>query len=42
MKFPNIDPTAFTLFGLEVKWYGISYAFSLFLALTLCKFLSKK
>ena len=42
MKFPNIDPTAFELFGFEIKWYGISYAFSLLLALTLCKILSNK
>ena len=25
MKFPNINPTAFEIFGLEIKWYGISY-----------------
>ena len=42
MKFPNIDPTAFNLFGFEIKWYGISYACSLLLALTLCKILSNK
>ena len=42
MKFPNIDPTAFELLGFEIKWYGISYAFSLLLALTLCKILSNK
>ena len=42
MKFPNIDPTAFELLGFEIKWYGISYACSLLLALSLCKILSKK
>ena len=42
MQFPNIDPTAFIIFGFEIKWYGISYAFSLFLALYFCKFLAKK
>ncbi len=42
MNFPNIDPIAFELFGLEIKWYGISYACSLLLALTICKILSKK
>ena len=42
MKFPNISPTAFDLFGIEIKWYGISYAISLLLALVYCKFLSKK
>ena len=42
MKFPNINSTAFEIFGFEVKWYGISYALGLFLALILCKVLSKK
>ncbi len=42
MKFPNINPTAFSLFGFEIKWYGISYAVSLILALIFCKILSKK
>ena len=42
MKFPNINPTAFEIFGLEIKWYGISYALGLILALSLCKILSKK
>ncbi len=42
MKFPNINPTAFDLFGFEIKWYGISYAVSLMLALIFCKVLSRK
>ena len=42
MKFPNINPTAFDLFGFEIKWYGISYAVSLMLALIFCKTLSRK
>ena len=42
MQFPNIDPTAFEIFGVEIKWYGVSYALSLFLALYFCKFLAKK
>ena len=42
MKFPNINPTAFSLFGFEIKWYGISYAVSLILALIFCKILSEK
>ena len=42
MRFPNINPTAFEIFGLEIKWYGISYALGLILALFLCKILSKK
>ena len=42
MRFPNINPTAIEIFGLEIKWYGISYALGLVLALFLCKILSKK
>ena len=42
MEFPNINPTAFDFFGLEIKWYGISYAVSILLALIFCKILSKK
>ena len=42
MRFPDINPTAFEIFGLEIKWYGISYALGLILALFLCKILSKK
>ena len=32
----NISPTAFTLFGLEIKWYGICIAIGLFLAMHYC------
>ena len=32
----KIDPTAFTLFGLEIKWYGICIAVGLFLAMHYC------
>lgn len=42
MKFPNFDPTAFYIFGIEIKWYGISYALGIFLGLLLCKYLAKK
>ena len=42
MKFPDIDPTAFSFLGFEIKWYGISYAASLILALIYCKTLSKR
>ena len=42
MPFPNFDPTAFTFLGIDIKWYGISYAVSLFLALVLSKNLAKK
>ena len=42
MRFPNLNPTAFEVFGFEIKWYGISYALGIILALCLCKLLSKK
>ena len=42
IKFPDINPTAFTFFGFEIKWYGISYAISLLLALVFCKKLAEK
>ena len=41
MRFPNINPTAFEIFGFEIKWYGISYALGLILALFLCKYYLK-
>ncbi len=31
----NFDPVAFSLFGLDVRWYGLSYIFGFFLALHL-------
>ena len=42
MKFPNIDPTAFEIFGVGIKWYGISYALGLLLALWYAKKIAKK
>ena len=42
MHFPNIDPTAFTIFGIQIQWYGISYALGIFLALLYSKRLAKK
>ncbi|MBR4223381.1 MAG: prolipoprotein diacylglyceryl transferase [Oscillospiraceae bacterium] len=32
----DIDPTAFSIFGFEIKWYGICIAIGLFLAMTYC------
>lgn len=29
LNFPNLDPTAFTIFGFSVKWYGIFYLIGL-------------
>ena len=42
MQFPNIDPTAFTIFGIDIQWYGISYALGIFLALLYSKNLARK
>ncbi|MDA9558513.1 prolipoprotein diacylglyceryl transferase [Alphaproteobacteria bacterium] len=42
MEFPNITPTAFTIFGIDIQWYGISYALGIFLALLYSKNLAKK
>ena len=41
MQFPNINPTAFEIFGISIKWYGISYAIGLFLALAFSKKICK-
>ena len=41
MQFPNIDPTAFTIFGIDIQWYGISYALGIFLALLYSKNLAR-
>ena len=41
MQFPNIDPTAFTIFGIDIQWYGISYAIGIFLALLYSKKLAR-
>ena len=42
MYFPDINPTAFSLFGIKIQWYGISYALGIFLALLYSKYLAKK
>ena len=33
ISFPNINPTAFSIFGLDIQWYGIAYATGLLLGL---------
>ena len=33
ITFPNIDPTAFSLFGIDIQWYGIAYATGLLFGL---------
>ena len=42
MQFPNIEPTAITLLGFDIQWYGISYALGIFLALIYSKHLARK
>ena len=42
LNFPNIDPIAIELFGVEIKWYGISYAFSFLLGVVYAKYLIQK
>lgn len=41
IDFPNIDPTAFYLGPLAIKWYGISYSLSLFLGWWYCLWMQK-
>ena len=41
LAFPNIDPVAFSLGPLSVKWYGLAYLVSLLLAIFYIKKLSK-
>lgn len=41
INFPNIDPIAFTVGPLSVKWYGLSYAVSLLLAWRYCEWMQK-
>ncbi len=42
LNFPNINPVAFTLFGIDIKWYGISYALGFLLGILYAKYLIKK
>ncbi len=41
IAFPNIDPTAFNIFGIAIQWYGIAYAIGLLLGLFYSKYLIK-
>ena len=41
IDFPNIDPVALQLGPLSIKWYGISYAASLFLGWWYCEWMRK-
>ncbi len=42
MNFPNIDSTAFIIFGLSIKWYGIAYAVGFLGGITYAKILSRR
>ena len=42
ITFPNINPTAFSLFGLDIQWYGIAYVGGLLFGLLYCKNLISK
>ncbi|PPR27209.1 MAG: Prolipoprotein diacylglyceryl transferase [Alphaproteobacteria bacterium MarineAlpha9_Bin4] len=37
IPFPNINPTAFSFFGIDIQWYGIAYAMGFFLGLMYAK-----
>ena len=41
IAFPNINPTAFNIFGIAIQWYGIAYAIGLLLGLFYSKYLIK-
>ncbi len=41
ITFPNINPTAFSFFGIDIQWYGIAYATGLFLGLIYAKCIIK-
>ena len=37
MLFPEINPIAFYIFGVSIKWYGLSYALGLLIGIWNCK-----
>ena len=39
MQFPNISPVAVSVFGLEIRWYALSYIFGFILAFYYIKYL---
>ena len=41
IAFPNINPTAFSIFGIDIQWYGLAYATGLFLGLVYAKYIVK-
>ncbi|MSR75291.1 MAG: prolipoprotein diacylglyceryl transferase [Planctomycetes bacterium] len=42
IPFPNIDPVAFTVFGFEIRWYGIAYVAAFLLAQWLLRRLARE
>lgn len=42
MQYPYIDPVAFSIGPLHVRWYGISYVVGILLAWVYCRYLSKR
>lgn len=42
IPFPDIDPVAFRIFGLEVRWYGLAYVAAFLLAQWLLKRLARE
>lgn len=42
LKLPEIDPVAFSIFGMPVRWYGLAYSFGFLLAYLYILHLNKK
>ena len=42
IKFPDIDPIAFRIFGFPVRWYGLSYVLAFVLAYVVLRMLAKR
>ena len=41
ISFPNINPTAFSFFGIDIQWYGIAYASRFIIRIILFKKINK-
>ena len=42
LTYPNIDPIAFSIGPLHVRWYGISYVVAILTAWWLCSLRARK
>jgi phosphatidylglycerol:prolipoprotein diacylglycerol transferase len=42
IKFPDVDPVAFRVFGFAVRWYGISYVLAFVLAFLVLRMLARR